>query len=60
MDLHVHDIVASCSQNMYALRMLKANGLGTDKLFQVFQATTLSKLLYDSPAWTVFPRFSQR
>ena len=54
MDLHVHDIVASCSQNMYALRMLKANGLGTDKLFQVFQATTLSKLLYASPAWTGF------
>ena len=54
MDLHVHDIVASCSQSLYALRMLKANGLPTDRLFQVFQATTLSKLLYASPAWTGF------
>ena len=34
--------------------MLKAIGLPSDKIYQIFQATTLSKLLYASSAWIGF------
>ena len=54
MEKHILDIISSCSQSLYALRMLKSNGLANDKIFEVFQATTLSKLLYASPSWHGF------
>jgi hypothetical protein len=52
MQLHVQDVLSSCSQSLYALRMLKNSGLDPFKLLQVFQATVLSKILYAAPAWT--------
>ena len=42
-----YSVIASCSQSLYALRVLKAHGL----LHTVTRATTIARLLYASPAW---------
>jgi hypothetical protein len=39
---------------------LKTSGLPENKFFQVYQATTLSKLLYASQAWWGFTNCNQR
>ena len=48
------EVVSSSAQSLYALRTLRAHGLGEQLLFNVFRATALSKLLYCSPAWWGF------
>src|SRR6218665_3403357 len=48
---HVDSVIASCSQSMYALRVLKAHGLPAAALHTVTRATTIARLLYASPAW---------
>jgi hypothetical protein len=60
MDQHIGDIISSASQSLFALRLLKHNGLPENKLIQVYQATTLAKLLYASQAWWGFTNCSQR
>ena len=60
MDEHVNFIISSCAQSLFALRMLKANGLPPAKIFEVFQATVLSKLCYASPAWYGYTNANSR
>ena len=48
---HISDVINSSSQSHYALRMLCANGMHNSQLFNVFKATALARLLYDSLAW---------
>jgi len=48
---HDDSVIASCSQSMYALRVLKAHGLPAAALHTVTRATTIARLLYASPAW---------
>jgi len=54
-DLHttnrVDNIIRSCSQSVYALRVLKAHGLPSAGLHSVAWATTIARLLYASSAW---------
>ena len=54
-DLSFHEqverLVNQCSQNMYALRQLKAHGLTGPKLWDVTKATLVSRLTYASQAW---------
>ena len=60
MDQHIECIISSASQSLFALRLLKNNGLPELNLFQVYQATTLAKLLYASQAWWGFTNCNQR
>jgi hypothetical protein len=53
-DEHISDVIASCASSMYALRMLRSHGLPSDALHEVCRATTISRLLYASPAWWGF------
>src|SRR5574338_1684677 len=46
--------ISSCSRNLFALRTLRSKGLSSQLLYQIFHATTLSKLLYASQFWWGF------
>ena len=48
---HVDQLLAACSQSLFALRTLRQHGLPADALHVVFQAIVANKLLYVSPAW---------
>lgn len=51
---HVTELLASCTKLVYALRVLKTNGLPHQSLLDVFRATVEAKLLYAVPAWSGF------
>ena len=42
----------ACSKSLYALRILRAHGIPTPALHNVFRATVLAKLLYCNHAWS--------
>jgi len=58
--LHVHHLLVSCAQSLFALRTLRHHGLPTDALHAVFQATVVTKLSYSSPAWWVLTSAADR
>ena len=49
---HISGLLTSCARQMYALRVLRAHGLSTTSLQDVYHATVMSKMLYCSPAWS--------
>jgi hypothetical protein len=51
---HVDNLLAACSQTLFAMRTLKQHGLPTNALHAVYQATVVAKLTYASPAWWGF------
>lgn len=51
---HVDDLVSKAGQTMYALKMLKSNGLAHQLLHNVCKSTLVSRLTYASPAWSGF------
>ena len=57
---HVHQLLAACSQSLFALRILRQHGLLADALHVVFQAIVANKLLYASPAWWGFASADDR
>jgi len=48
---HISEVLSSCHQSLYALRLLKAYGLNSCSLCLIFKATVLAKITYASPAW---------
>ena len=51
---HVDNLLAVCSQSLFALRTLRQHGLPNDALHQVFQEIVVNRLSYASPAWWGF------
>ena len=52
--VQVNNIISSCGQALYAMKILKSQGLTTESLQIIFQSTILSRLLYASQAWFGF------
>ena len=50
-NVHIDNILMQAAQSMYALRVLRSHGLTGESMWDVTQATTLSRLLYATPAW---------
>jgi len=48
---HIHNLVSKSAQNLYALKLLKSNGLSQQLLTNVCNSTLLSRLSYASVAW---------
>ena len=48
---HVDSLVAAASQNLYALKTLKAHGISDSQLNNVCRATLLARLIYAISAW---------
>jgi hypothetical protein len=42
---HVHDVIRSCAQILYALRVLRARGTNNTALQAIFRPTVIAKLL---------------
>jgi len=53
---HVHSVMTSCAQTLYALRVLRAHGLCDSALQTVYRAVVVDKLTYASSARIDFPR----
>ena len=51
---HVSDVLASSGQSLYALRILRSNGMSEKNLQTIFCASVIAKLTYTSPAWRGF------
>src|SRR6218665_130044 len=47
----VDEVIASCVESLYALRVLRAHDLDEHSLRAVCKATTLNRILYAGPAW---------
>ena len=51
---HVSDVIASSGQSLYALRILRANGINEKNQHTIFRASVIAKLTYASQAWWGF------
>lgn len=57
---HVQRLTTSSAQTLYALRVLRRNGLSDSALQQVFRATAVARLIYAASAWRGFTKASDR
>jgi len=57
---HVERVLGSCTGSLQALRVLRAHGLSPETLSTIARATTVSRLLYASPAWWGFTSAEDR
>ena len=57
---HIDQLLATCSQSLFALRTLRHHGLPDDALHAVFQAIVVNRLSYASPAWWGFASADDR
>ena len=48
---HINSSLVSCSQTMYALKILRARGMNPGDLHEVFRSVVIGKISYASPAW---------
>jgi len=53
---HVRDVITSCAQTLYALRVLRAHGMCQEALQSIFRSVTIVKQLYASSAWSDLPK----
>ena len=49
----MHNVIRSCSQTLYALKVLRAHGMSDSVLQSVYRAVVISKLMYGSCACIV-------
>jgi len=57
---HVRDVITSCAQTLYALRVLRAHGMCQEALQTIFRSVTIAKLIYASNAWSGFTNATDR
>jgi len=57
---HVRDVIRSCAQTLYALRVLRAHGMCHAALQAIFRSVAIAKLLNASSAWIGFTKATDR
>jgi len=57
---HVSGIISSCSQSIYALKILRAHGMCDVALQAVYRSVIIAKLTYASSAWWGFATATDR
>jgi hypothetical protein len=57
---HVHDVIRSSAQILFALRVLRARGINNTALQAIFRSTVVAKLLYAASAWSGFIKTPDR
>jgi len=57
---HVTGIINKCAQTLYALKVLRSQGMSADSLAVIFKSVVLAKILYASPAWWGFANSSDK
>src|SRR6218665_3535061 len=58
--IHIDTARATCASSMYALTVLRSHGLPQQSLHEVAKMTTVSSLMYSSPAWWDFTSAGHR
>jgi len=56
----VTGIINKCAQTLYALKVLRSQGMSADSLAVIFESVVLAKILYASPAWWGFANSSDK
>src|SRR6266536_1146537 len=51
---HIDTVVSKCSQNMYALKILRAHGLSGPSLHMVCRSMLDNRISYAAPFWSGF------
>ena len=51
---HVHTVISSSAQTLYALRVLRAHGMDDVSLQTIYRSVVIAKLTYASSAWWGF------
>ena len=54
MNEHVDNLLRSCAQTVYALKILRSHGMNKECLSNVFRAVVLAKLTYAASSWIGF------
>jgi len=49
---HVTMLLSSCSSLLYAMIVLRAHGIPSTSLHEIFRATVVSRVQYAAPAWS--------
>jgi len=57
---HVTGIINKYTQTLYALKVLRSQGMSADSLAVIFKSVWLAKILYASPAWWGFANSSDK
>ena len=57
---HVSQVLSACSSSIFALRLLRNQGLRRDQLHLVARATTIASIMYATPAWWGFAGVGDR
>jgi len=57
---HVDELLATCSQSLFAPQTLRQHGLPDDALHAVFQAIVINRQSHASPAWWGFASADDR
>jgi len=57
---HVHAVISSSAQTLYALRVLRAHGMDDVSLQTIFRSVVIAKLMHASSAWWGFAGASDR
>src|SRR6218665_2825284 len=60
MEVHLDHVLATCASSRFGFRTLRTHGLRPAELHMVTRATTVSSLMYASPAWWGFTDASER
>ena len=57
---HVRDVISSCAQTLYAMRVLRAHGMCSDALHAIYRSVVVAKITYASSAWWGFSTAADR
>ena len=60
MSKHIDITLTSCSQSLFALKTLRAHDMPYSTICDVSRATTMTKIIYGSPAWWGFTSAADR
>jgi hypothetical protein len=60
MAVHVQNVLNSCSQTLYALKTLRAHGLPTAALQNIYRSVVLAKVMYAASVWSGFASQTDR
>ena len=54
MNWHVDELIAKSTGLLYALKILRSQGLDANNIHQIYHSIIISRLLYASPSWWGF------
>jgi len=59
-DSHIAHIIDKAPRTLYSLKTLRAHGITGQSLWDVTQATLITRILYAAPAWWGFPSMAEK